>query len=416
MMKKYILLLFLLPISCAAYAQTFDELLVEGKNLVKVERAKDYYHKSDYSDAIAVLQKAVKLNPKSTEAHYFLGSAYDYDNSNDSRYLTGVNKDKTARTSREFEAIIQLSPYYDGEQLAQDPYGKITSIWGSLGYTYCTRNMHDSAVWAFKEGKKRGGFTDFGLAFYRNYLYNCKQNAIAFTYGDFSTIIFWYLQEVEQLRPDITVINLSMIDVPWYSAFISSRDHSIFSSESIATDTTLYYPLEKYSVKIPVRNTKQSITWKFDNQAVNISRQTKLFIDAMTHNRFQRQVYFEKGTDEALYFGLDTFIHDNLFTVTLDSTVTRPSENNFVAEVEHFPFEVLKLVNTNCDADLFIVNGLRMEMMRHIDHQLRAKKRKEAQKLYQKLLKEIPESKYRLTNPPLREYLDFLAQELTPGK
>ncbi len=49
-----------------------------------------------------------------------------------------------------------------------------------------------------------------------NILAGLDENAIIFTNGDNDTFPIWYLQQVEKFRTDVTVVNLSLINLPWY--------------------------------------------------------------------------------------------------------------------------------------------------------------------------------------------------------
>jgi len=66
----------------------------------------------------------------------------------------------------------------------------------------------------FFKHNRRGMYVAHGYGY--NMLIGLEPNAMIFTNGDNDTFPLWYMQEVENVRKDVRVINLSLLQTDWY--------------------------------------------------------------------------------------------------------------------------------------------------------------------------------------------------------
>ena len=188
---------------------------------------------------------------------------------------------------------------------------------------------------------RSGNFVAWDYSY--NLLQSCEPNGIIFTNGDNDTFPLWYLQEVEKLRTDVAVVNLSLLNTPWYikqwrdkrpkeTQFITLSDRKIDQL------TSSLQRWEKQKVRVPVyddpKNKKGYIEWEmkptYQGQALRV--QDMMIMRIINDAAWRVPIYFAVTVSQQNRIGLDNFLDMQGLTFQLKSHRTSPVDTDKMYE------------------------------------------------------------------------------------
>ena len=150
-----------------------------------------------------------------------------------------------------------------------------------------------------------------------NLLQSCEPDGIIFTNGDNDTFPLWYLQEVENLRQDVTIVNLSLLNTPWYIKQMRDRrppgESFIRMSDNQIDDLTVR-GWKSQKIRIPVKddplNPEGYIEWtvKPTYMKAALKIQDLMIIRIINDNAWRYPIYFAVTVSPDNRIGLDKYL------------------------------------------------------------------------------------------------------------
>jgi hypothetical protein len=398
--------LFALIISCflsPLYSQNvaFDTLFEKGK----AEFKKDFLQQ-DYVKAVNYLEKAVSLKPDNSEARYFLGYSYSRVNSKQAENIIDMGLSTTVKASEQFETVTQLTPKYPGEIIAYDPYSKISFEWGSIAMRYLYLNKTDSAIWALKEGKRRGGFGDFMLSINKEILDACSKNAILVTCGDFYTFPLLYQQIIEHYRTDVSVIDVMLLNTSWYPKYLSTNKLAYFDipDQTLDTINECLWPDSTITIN--------GFSWLLKSAYPEnyILRGDRILLSLLKRNDFQRDIYFTIGFDEDSRLCLNNYLTSYFICdkLNINRSSKVPDNDNSIQGI----LSISKYLNRNSTDEIKMFDYFRFYVLNRTYNYLERNDRKNAKRLMDLLDKYANENEFPYPNDESKEYIDYLRQRI----
>jgi tetratricopeptide (TPR) repeat protein len=190
----------------------------------------------------------------------------------------------------------------------------------------------------FKEHNRKGDYIPWDYAY--NLLMSCRPNSVLFTNGDNDTFPLWFIQEVENIRKDVRVVNLSLVNTNWYIKQLKSHEPKLaigFSDQEIDG-------MEPQPWRF-----KQAVGFKVPNSAITVELEPRPYLkvqDIMVlhivqNNYPEHPIHFAVTVSDDNMMGLEKYLvmEGMVYTLTEEKKnkdIDAPVTANMVDNIYRF--------------------------------------------------------------------------------
>ena len=163
----------------------------------------------------------------------------------------------------------------------------------------------------FKEHNRSGNYVAWDYAY--NMLNSCEPYGIIFTNGDNDTFPLWYLQEVEGVRKDVRVVNLSLLNTDWYIKQLRDYDPPIpikMNDIEISEISPVRWEPKEMNVPGPEGTSSAGLSWTlkptYHNRFLRV--QDIMIYRLIMACKWTRPIYFAVTVSDDNRIGLDDYL------------------------------------------------------------------------------------------------------------